>query len=54
MMLHALPRSSRRTIAVGLLIAALAVAAAIVWWLLMSFVFDLDAECVGREARHLA
>lgn len=48
---HALPRSSRRALAVGLLIAVLAATAAIVWWLLASFVFDLDSRVASVEKR---
>jgi hypothetical protein len=51
MMLHALPRASRRAIAVGLLLSAIAIAAAIVWWLLVSFVFDLDGRVASVEKR---
>ena len=51
MMLHALPRASRRAIAVGLLLAAIAIVAAIVWWLLVSFVLDLDGRVASVEKR---
>lgn len=48
---HALPRSSRRAIAIGLLLAVVAAVAALVWWLLASFVFDLDARVASVEKR---
>lgn len=48
---HALPRSSRRALAIGLLIAAIGAVAAIVWWLLISFVFDLDGRVASVEKR---
>jgi hypothetical protein len=51
MKMHALPRQSRRAIAVGLLLAALAAVAALVWWLLVSFVLDLDAKSASVEKR---
>lgn len=51
MKMHALPRQSRRAIAVGLLVAAVAAVAALVWWLLVSFVLDLDAKATSIEKR---
>lgn len=51
MKMHALPRQSRRTIAVGLLLAALAAVAGLIWWVLVSFVFDLDAKAAAVEKR---
>lgn len=51
MKMHALPRQSRRAIAVGLLFAALAAVAGLVWWVLVSFVLDLDAKAAAVEKR---
>lgn len=51
MRLHALPRQSRRTLAVGLLIGALLVVAAIVWLLLSTFVLDLDGRASAVQTR---
>jgi Type II secretion system (T2SS), protein M subtype b len=51
MKLHALPRQSRRALALGLLAAASASAAATLWLLLSVFVFDLDAKARAVETR---
>ena len=51
MKLHALPRQSRRAVALGLLAAAIVAAAALVWMLLSAFVFDLDTKAKAVEAR---
>ena len=51
MKLHALPRQSRRAVALGLLAAAIVAAAAVVWMLLSAFVFDLDTKAKAVEAR---
>ena len=52
MKLHALPRQSRRALALGLLAAvARSCIAAIVWWLLSAFVFDLNAKASAVETR---
>lgn len=51
MKLHALPRQSRRALALGLLALALAAVAAVVWMLLSAFVFDLDARAKAVETR---
>lgn len=44
MNLHTLPRQSRRAIALGLLAVVVAAGAGIIWLLLSTFVFDLDAK----------
>lgn len=49
--LHALPRQTRQTVAVGLLIVTLGAVAALVWWLLTAFVFDLDARAASAQTR---
>jgi hypothetical protein len=51
MKLHALPRQSRQAIAVGLLALTLAIIAAIIWWLLSTFVFDLNAKASSVHTR---
>jgi hypothetical protein len=51
MTMHALPRQSRRAIAVGLLVATIAVGAAIVWWIASTFIFDLDARAASAQTR---
>lgn len=51
MKLHALPRQSRRSIALGLLVAAVLGVALIVWSLLAMFVFDLDAKASAVQTR---
>jgi hypothetical protein len=51
MKLHALPRQSRRTIAVGLLIATFLAVGAFVWLLLTTFVLDLDARASAVQTR---
>jgi len=51
MKLHALPRRSRQTLAVGLLIGAVVAVVAIVWALLSAFVFDLDARASAVQTR---
>jgi hypothetical protein len=51
MKLHALPRQSRRAVALGLLALTLATVAAVVWMLLSVFVFDLDARAKAVETR---
>ena len=51
MKVHALPRSSRRALAIGLLVAVLAAVAALVWWLLLTFVLDLDRRAASIETR---
>lgn len=51
MKLHALPRQSRRAIAAGLLIATLLAAGALIWSLLATFVFDLDAKASAVQTR---
>ena len=51
MKLHALPRQSRRAVALGLLALTLATVAAVVWMLLSVFVFDLDARAKAVEIR---
>jgi Type II secretion system (T2SS), protein M subtype b len=51
MKLHALPRQSRRAIALGLLALAIAAVAAVGWVLLSMFVFDLDARAKAVETR---
>lgn len=56
MKLHALPRQSRRAIAVGLLVAAAGIVAAVVWWIAVTFVFDLDAKAnsIGSRVTELS
>lgn len=49
--LHALPRQSRRTLAAGLLVAALLAVGLIIWSLLSAFVFDLDAKASAVQTR---
>ena len=49
--LHALPRQSRRTLAAGLLVAALLAVGLIIWSLLAAFVFDLDAKASAVQTR---
>lgn len=51
MKLHALPRQSRRAIALGLLALAVAIVAGLVWMLLSAFIFDLDAKARTVETR---
>lgn len=51
MKLHALPRQSRRSIALGLLLAAVLGVALIIWSLLSAFVFDLDAKASAVQTR---
>lgn len=51
MKLHALPRQSRRALALGLLALTLAAVAAVIWMLLSAFVFDLDARAKAVETR---
>jgi len=51
MKLHALPRQSRRALALGLLAAVVVAAAALVWMLLSTFAFDLDTRAKAVEAR---
>ena len=51
MNLQALPRQSRRALALGLLALAVAAAAAAVWMLLSIFVFDLDGRAKAVETR---
>jgi len=51
MKLQALPRRSRQTLAVGLLIGAVVAVAALVWALLSAFVFDLDARASAVQTR---
>lgn len=51
MKLHALPRQSRRSIALGLLVAAVLGVALIIWSLLSAFVFDLDAKASAVQTR---
>lgn len=51
MKLHALPRQSRRALALGLLALAAAIAAGLIWMLLSTFVFDLDAKAKAVETR---
>ena len=51
MKLHALPRQSRRSIALGLLVAAVLAVALLVWSLLSAFVFDLDAKASAVQTR---
>ncbi len=51
MKVHALPRQSRRALALGLLTLTIAAAAAIVWILLSAFVFDLEGRAKAVEVR---
>lgn len=51
MKLHALPRQSRQTLAVGLLAATTLIGAALVWWLASTFVFDLDTKAASAQTR---
>jgi len=51
MKLHALPRQSRRSIALGLLLAAVLGVALIIWSLLSAFIFDLDAKASAVQTR---
>ncbi len=51
MNLHTLPRQSRQALALGLLALAVTAVAAVVWLLLSSFVFDLDAKAKAVESR---
>lgn len=51
MKLHALPRQSRRALALGLLALAVAAVAAVVWWLLSTFVFDLNSRASAVQTR---
>lgn len=51
MTLRALPRLTRRAIALGLLALVVAAFAGLTWMLLSAFVFDLDAKAKSVEAR---
>lgn len=51
MNVQALPRQSRRAIALGLLALVIALVVAVIWMLLSAFVFDLDGRAKAVETR---